>query len=403
MLQFSKAVSSLRTSEIRDLMGLATRPDIISFAGGMPGNELFPVKEIDEIYNSLPLNIKQTGFQYGPTAGYEPLLESLNGYLKRKGLPVEKNKLMITTGSLQAINIMGKIFSDPGDTIVTENPCFVGAITAFKSYQANLKGIELDDEGINLQLLEGYLNSSKSIPPKFLYLTPNFHNPAGIIYTEKRKKELITVLKRHDLLLVEDDAYGELYFDEEAHKRIIPIQALYGDETPICYLGSFSKILGPGFRLGWMLVPPEIYQKAELCKQSLDACSPNFTQVLANEFLKTGQLDKYVAGLRDIYKRRKETMAAAIRNYFPEEITWIEPQGGFYIWLKIPPQLDLISILKASIEKGAVFVVGKTFDPDGIDNSHFRLAYSHTPEDKIEKGINILGGVIKEALKGSKI
>jgi DNA-binding transcriptional MocR family regulator len=400
MLQFSKAVSSLRTSEIRDLMGLAINPDIISFAGGMPGNELFPVKEIDEIYNNLPLDIKQTGFQYGPTPGYEPLLESLNEYLKKKGLPVEKNRLLITTGSLQAINIIGKIFIDPDETIVTENPCFVGAISAFKSYQANLKGINLDEEGINLDLLDNYLNHSKSISPKFLYLTPNFHNPAGTLYTEKRKKELVPILQKHDLLLIEDDAYGELYFNEGAHKRIVPMKALYGDETPICYLGSFSKILGPGFRLGWMLAPPEIYQKAELVKQSLDACSPNFTQVLANEFLRSGMLEKYVGKLRVIYKRRKETMAAAIRKYFPEEITWIEPEGGFYIWLKIPPKLDLISILKAGIEKGAVFVVGKAFDPDGIDNSHFRLSYSHTPEDKIEKGIRILGETIKEALKG---
>ncbi len=400
MLQFSKAVSSLRTSEIRDLMGLAINPDIISFAGGMPGNELFPVKEIDEIYNNLPLDIKQTGFQYGPTPGYEPLLESLNEYLKKKGLPVEKNRLLITTGSLQAINIIGKIFIDPDETIVTENPCFVGAISAFKSYQANLKGINLDEEGINLDLLDNYLNHSKSISPKFLYLTPNFHNPAGTLYTEKRKKELVPILQKHDLLLIEDDAYGELYFNEGAHKRIVPMKALYGDETPICYLGSFSKILGPGFRLGWMLAPPEIYQKAELVKQSLDACSPNFTQILANEFLRSGMLEKYVGKLRVIYKRRKETMAAAIRKYFPEEITWIEPEGGFYIWLKIPPKLDLTSILKAGIAKGAVFVVGKAFDPDGIDNSHFRLSYSHTPEDKIEKGIRILGETIKEALKG---
>ena len=166
------------------------------------------------------LNIKQTSFQYGPTPGYEPLLESLTGYLKEKGLPVENNRLLITTGSLQAINISGKIFIDPGDTIVTENPCFVGAISAFKSYQANLKGIDLDDEGINLELLQKYLDESKSTPPKFLYLTPNFHNPAGILYTEKRKKELVTVLVKNNLLLIEDDAYGELYFDEDVTKEL---------------------------------------------------------------------------------------------------------------------------------------------------------------------------------------
>ena len=399
MIQFSKAVSSLRTSEIRDLMSLATRPDIISFAGGMPGNELFPVEEIDQIYNNLPLNIKQTAFQYGPTPGYPPLLESLKEFLRKKGLPVESNKIMITTGSLQAINILGKVFIDPGDLVVTENPCFIGAISAFKSYQAELKGIDLDNDGIDIKVLKDYLQRHKLVPPKFIYLTPNFNNPAGTLYTNERKEELIPLLKENDMLLVEDDAYGDLYFDEEAYKRVVPIKAQYENELTICYTGSFSKVLGPGFRLGWMLVPEEIYQKAELVKQSIDACSPNFTQVLADEFVRSGKIDLYIQKMRGIYKRRKETMAAAIRKYFPEEITWSEPRGGFYIWFKLPARLDIMAVLKDSIEKGAVFVIGKTFDPEGKDNSHFRLSYSHTPEDKIEKGIQILGEALKNALK----
>ena len=379
LLRFSKSVSSFRTSEIRDLMSLATRPDIISFAGGMPGNELFPVEEIDEIYNNLPLDIKQTAFQYGPTPGYPPLLESLKEYLKKKGMPVETNDLMITTGSLQAINILAKVFIDPEDLVVTENPCFIGGISAFKSYQANLHGIDLDNDGINIRSLKSFLSRSKSKPPKFIYLTPHFHNPAGTLYTEQRKMELVPVLQEYDLLMVEDDAYGELYFDEEARKRSVPMKTLYEDELEICYTSTFSKILGPGFRLGWMLVPPEVYQKAELCKQSMDACSPNFTQVLANEFLKSGKMDLYIKKMRVIYKRRKDTMASAIRKYFPEEITWTEPRGGFYIWLKLPSKLDIMSVLKTSIEKGAVFVIGKTFDPEGKDNGHFRLAVlTHT-------------------------
>jgi len=399
MIPYSKAVSSLRTSEIRDLMGLATRPDIISFAGGMPGNELFPVEEIDEIYNNLALNIKQTAFQYGPTSGYPPLLESLKEFLRKKDLPVDTNKLMITTGSLQAINIIGKVFIDPGDLVLTENPCFIGAISAFKSYQAELKGIDLNDDGIDIKALKVYLSRQQLVPPKFIYLTPNFHNPAGTLYTQERKQELIPLLKEHNMLLVEDDAYGDLYFDEEAHKRVVPMKAQYDNEITICYTGSFSKILGPGFRLGWMLVPQDIYQKAELVKQSIDACSPNFTQVLADEFVRSGQIDKYTQKMRSIYKRRKDTMAAAIRKYFPEEITWSEPRGGFYIWLKLPANLDVMSVLKTSIEKGVVFVIGKTFDPEGKDNSHFRLSYSHTPEDKIEKGIQILGGALKNTLE----
>ena len=398
MIKFSKTVSSLRTSEIRDLMGLATRPDIISFAGGMPGNELFPVEEIDQIYNSLPLDLKQTAFQYGPTPGHPPLLETLKEHLRKKGLPVEKNFLMITTGSLQAINILGKVFVDPGDLVVTENPCFIGAISALKSYQAELKGIDLNEDGIDVESLKNFLQKNKAIPPKFIYLTPNFNNPAGTLYTNERKRELVTILKENDLLLVEDDAYGDLYFDEEAGKRVVPIKALYEDELKICYTGSFSKILGPGFRLGWMLVPEEIYRKAELVKQSIDACSPNFTQVLANEFVKSGQIYDYIGRMRKIYKRRKDSMVDAIRKYFPEEIKWNEPRGGFYMWFKIPPQIDILSALKKTIEQGAVFVVGKTFDPAAEDNSHFRLSFSHTAEDKIERGIQIIGNVLKEEL-----
>jgi 2-aminoadipate transaminase len=399
MIKFSKAVSSLRTSEIRDLMSLATRPDIISFAGGMPGNELFPVEEINQIYNSLPLDIKQTAFQYGPTPGYPPLLEALKEHLRKKGLPVDKNFLMITTGSLQAINILGKVFVDPGDLVVTENPCFIGAISALKSYQAELKGIDLNQDGIDVEELKKFLHQNKSIPPKFIYLTLNFHNPAGTLYTQERKKELVPILQENDLLLIEDDAYGDLYFDEEAEKRVVPMKTLYENELKICYTGSFSKILGPGFRLGWMLVPEEIYRKAELVKQSVDACSPNFTQVLAYEFVQSGQIYNYISRMRKIYKRRKNSMAEAIRKYFPEEITWTEPRGGFYIWLKLPPQIDIISVIKKTIEQGAVFVVGKTFDPAGLDNSHFRLSYSHTAEDKIERGIQIIGNVLKEELK----
>jgi 2-aminoadipate transaminase len=399
MIGYSKAVSSLRTSEIRDLMSLAIRPDIISFAGGMPGNELFPVAEIDAIYNSLPLDIKQTGFQYGPTPGYPPLLETLKEFLRKKGMPVDNNRLLITTGSLQAINILGKVFIDPGDTVVTENPCFIGGISAFKSYQAELKGIDLNRDGIDIGLLKNYLEQNKNIPPKFVYLTPNFHNPAGTLYTRERKKELVSLLMEHEMPVVEDDAYGDLYFDEEARERCTPLKALYDNELTICYTGSFSKILGPGFRLGWMLVPEEIYKKAELCKQSIDACSPNFTQVLANEFVKSGEIYNYMENLRTVYRRRKDSMAEAIRRYFPEEATWVEPRGGFYIWVKLPQRLDVVSVLKRSIENGAVFVVGKTFDPEGTDNSHFRLSYSNTPEEKIERGIELIGEAMKEFLK----
>nr|WP_320132066.1 PLP-dependent aminotransferase family protein [uncultured Holophaga sp.] len=398
MIQFSQNAAMLRTSEIRDLMSLATRPDMISFAGGMPGNELFPVEEVDEIFRTLPMDLKRTAFQYGPTPGFPPLLAVLKEFLRAKGLPVDTNELMITTGSLQAINILAKVFIDPGDTVLTENPCFIGAISAFQSFQGRLQGFDMDGDGILLDPLKAWLEAPREKDPKFLYLTPNFHNPAGLLYSEQRKRDLVELLKPHQLPLIEDDAYCELFFDEEAERIVKPMKALYDQELPICYTGSFSKVLGPGFRLGWMLAPKAVYEKCELVKQSDDACSPTFTQVLAYEFVRSGRIQPYIARMRQEYRRRRDTMVSAIRRYFPEEILWQEPRGGFYIWCACPARIDLLATVKACIEKGAVFVMGGTFDPKGTDKHHFRLAYSHTPEEKLEKGIQIIGEVLKAAL-----
>ena len=396
MYHFSHIVDSLRTSEIRDLMGLATRADIISFAGGMPNDDLFPVKEIDEIFNHLPAEIKKTAFQYGPTPGYPPLLESLKLYLRKKGLPVDDNKLLITTGSLQAINILAKVFVDPNDVVITENPAFIGAISAFKSYMANILSVPMDKDGIIIEKLKSLLDD-KTINPKFVYITPFFHNPAGVMYSMERRKQLIELLKDRNIPLIEDDAYGELYFEEDDKDNMIPVKAMAPKEMTVCYTGSFSKILGPGMRLGWMLVPPGIYEKCELCKQSMDACSPNFTQILANEFLSQGKLQDYVASLRVIYKERKNIMIQALNKYMPvhPEIHWDEPRGGFYIWISIPEKIDATEILKKSIEKGAVFVVGRTFDPHAKSNHHIRLSFSNTPEQNIAKGVQIIAEALK--------
>jgi 2-aminoadipate transaminase len=398
MIQFSKVTNALRTSEIRDLMSLAMRPDIISFSGGMPGNDLFPINAIDKIYNNLTYIQKEIAFQYGPTQGYPPLLESLKEFLRKKGLPVDVNRLMITTGSLQAINILAKVFIDPDDVIITENPCFIGAISAFRSYGAKMESIPLDENGINIELLEATIN--KFPEAKLLYLTPYFHNPAGIIYSNERKIEILNLLKGHNIPLLEDDAYGDLYFFREDAKRVKPMKAMNPQGIDICYTGSFSKILGPGLRLGWMLVPEEIYHKSELCKQSMDACSPTFTQVIADEFIRSGAIYTYINFLREAYFDRAEAMVKALKANLPEYVKFQEPRGGFYIWLQLPEGTDSNLILKKAIEKGVVLVVGKTFDPQGIRNNFMRLSYSNTPEADIEKGIPIVADAIREVCGG---
>jgi 2-aminoadipate transaminase len=398
MPSFSKCVQEMRTSEIRDLMSLATRPDIISFAGGMPNNDLFPVKEIDEIYNNLSDREKKVGFQYGPTPGYPPLIESVKEYLRSKNLPVDSNELIITAGSLQAINIVAKLFLDPGDTVITENPCFIGGTSAFKSYQANIESVPLDADGIIMdQFIRKFDDESKN--PRLIYLSPYFHNPAGIIYSEKRKMELLSFLSGKDSVLIEDDPYNELYFDEKSKQLTVPMKTIQPEPVPICYIGSFSKILGPGMRLGWLLASPEIISKAQLAKQSIDACSSTFTQVLANQFLVQGKLKTYVENLRVIYARRMKIMNDCMKANMPPEVKWVEPKGGFYIWVQLPENVDSLEIMKESASKGAIFVIGKTFDPHGMRNNCFRLAFSHTPEDQIEKGIKIIAEAVKSKLK----
>jgi DNA-binding transcriptional MocR family regulator len=394
MTRFSQSVSALRSSAIRDLMSLATRPDMISFAGGMPDNELFPIREVQEIVAGLSVKEQQVAMQYAPTTGYPPLLEALEAWLRGKGFPMDTNKLIITTGSLQAINIWAKMFIDPDDVVLTENPAFIGALSAFGSYMPRIHGVNMDGEGILIEPLKEALK----LDPKFLYITPTFHNPAGLTYSPERRKELLDVMNATEIPILEDDAYGELWFDEKDKQHIVPLKIQSEKEQQICYTGSFSKIFGPGMRLGWMLVGEEFYRKAELCKQCVDACSPTYTQVLAHRFLASGQLDSYVASVRGIYHQRCNFMMDAIKRYFPAEASFVEPKGGFYIWIKLPESIDEMELLKKVIAEGAVFVVGSTFDPQGASNGYIRVSYCNTAEEKIEKGIKIIGDVLKKIM-----
>ncbi|NTU59280.1 MAG: PLP-dependent aminotransferase family protein [Chlorobiaceae bacterium] len=394
MPRFSSAVSSLRSSAIRELMALASRPDIISFAGGMPGNDLFPVKEVEELFRGLDMKSKQAAFQYGPTPGLPSLLESLGGFLERKGLPVKSDRLMITTGSQQALSILARAFVDPGDRVLTEYPCFIGAIAAFRGCGADIVSLPVDEEGIDIAQLAK--EAQRPDPAKFLYITPYFHNPAGMLYGTERKRQLIETLQGKDIPLIEDDAYGDLWFSEEDRERLQPIKSIDPEGIDVCYTGSFSKILGPGLRLGWILAPQSIYEKCELIKQSADACSPSFTQVIADAFIRSGMIDPYIASIREEYKRRAACMTDALKRYLPDYVQWKEPRGGFYIWLTLPEGTDSTKILKLAIDKGAVFVVGSTFDPDGTRNDTMRISYCNNSPDEIEKGIPIIADAIRQ-------
>jgi DNA-binding transcriptional MocR family regulator len=395
-MQFAKSTEKMRASEIRELMKLASDPSIISFSGGMPNNDLFPVEVMEKLAGKIPDALKKAAFQYGPTDGLPMLKESLAKYLESRGLPLEGNKILITTGAQQAINLITKVLIDPEDKIITENPSFIGSIAAFNSYEANICGVKMNEDGIDIADLEAQIKSG--VKPKFIYVIPYFQNPAGTIYTPKRKLELLEVIKRYDLLLLEDDPYGELWFDEEVKDWITPMKAISGDCERIMYVGSFAKILGPGFRLGYMLAPAELVDKCELAKQSQDACSSSYTQVLADAYLRSGELSKYVANLRPHYKRRAEIMLDALKKYMPEGVTWTTPHGGFFVWATLPENMDSSDVFKIAVKNGAAFVIGKAFDPKGKKNNGMRLAFSGADESKIETGIKIIADAVKEVM-----
>ncbi len=398
MTIFSKSVSNLLSSEIRDLMSLTSKKGMILFSGGMPDNELFPIKEMDIIYNSLSEKEKQIAMQYSPTNGLPQLLESLKEFLRRRNLPVDNNKILVTTGSTQAINILTKAFVNPGDKVVMENPSFVGAIATFKSYQADLLSVPLSPEGISVERLGIELDTTDK-KPALIYIAPNFHNPAGILYTVETKNALVRLLKDRNIPLIEDDVYSELYFYEEDKQHLKAIKEMNPDGVDVCYTGSFSKILGPGLRLGWMLVPEEIYMKCELIKQTMDACSSSFAQMLAHKFLESGMVYEYVNKVRAEYKKRAAVMAEVLKAHLPENVTFNIPRGGFYMWLQLPEGVDSTVVLKKAIEKGAVGVSGKTFDPHGIRNNNIRLSFCNTSPDNIRKGIPLIAEAIREVLK----
>jgi len=376
-------------------MSVAAAPDIISFSGGMPGNDLFPLDSLDEIYRSLTDKEKQVALQYGPTNGLPSMLESLETYLEKKGFPVKENRLMMTTGSLQAIHILAKAFIDPGDNVLVENPSFIGALSAFRSYEANLVSVPLTDVGIDIEQLKIKLENTRP-KPKFLYYCPNFHNPAGIIYSMEVKQQMIELLKDQDIVLIEDDVYSDLYFYEEDVPKMKLIKAMNPEGIDVCFTGSFSKILGPGLRLGWMLVPDHIYRKCELIKQSIDACSPSISQVIADKFVRGGYIYDYTASVRQEYKKRGLAMIEVLEKNLPSYVTFEKPRGGFYIWLHLPEGTDATLILQKALEKGVVFVTGKTFDPDGKKNDAMRVSFCNTDEAAIQKGIPLLAEAIRE-------
>ncbi len=398
---FSHNAKAMKRSEIRELLKLTARPGIISFAGGLPAPDLFPVEEIKEMARVVMEREGKTALQYGPTEGDTRLREELAKMMQKDGVNVSSNNLLIVTSSQQGLDLTGKIFLDPGDVVMTSRPTYVGAIQAFHSYGARMIGVEQDDEGTQTALLEAEIDklAAKGTKPKFIYEIPDFQNPSGITMTIRRRRELLRIAEKYDLVIVEDSPYRQLRFEGKTEPSLLGMNS-----ERVLGLYTFSKILLPGFRLGWMAGPNELIQKAVTAKQSVDLCSPPFNQAILYEYLSRGLLHKQIEVIIKAYREKRDFMLAMLAKYMPKlpGLKWTQPQGGLFLWVTLPEEMDAGEMFHSAIEKQVAYVVGTAFYPDGGGRNCFRMNFSYSSQGEIEEGVKRLGQVVAGWKGGSE-
>lgn len=398
---YSERAGKMRKSVIRELLKVAQDPEIISFAGGLPNPNSFPIDDLNTIIQTVMKNHGKNALQYGTTQGLTELRKSIAERAYKDGIEdVTADNVIITNGSQQALDMVGKLFLNPGDTALVGLPTYLGGINAFKSYESNLTGIPLDKDGMRMDVLEETIKDmlSDDIIPKFIYVVPTFQNPAGVVMPEKRRKELIDLAHEYDLVIVEDDPYGKLNYDID-HVR--PIKA-FDDDGRVIYMSTFSKILSPGFRLAWTIASDELTRKMVICKQALDLCTNTFTQYIANEFTRQGSLDLHILKINEMYKPKRDQMISAIEQYFPEGYTCNKPHGGMFAWVTLPEGIDTETMFLDAIKNKVAYVHGKAFHVDGGGERSMRLNFSYSSNDQIEEGIKRLATVIQNRLETIK-
>jgi len=398
---YSDRAGKMRKSVIRELLKVTQDPEIISFAGGLPNPKSFPIQELEKVFDYVMENHGETALQYGTTQGLKELRQSIAERACKDGIDCDEENIIIVSGSQQALDTVGKVFLNPGDTALVGLPTYLGGINAFRSYESNLEGIPLDQNGMRVDVLEEKIKGllKDDITPKFIYTVPTFQNPAGVIMPEKRRKQLIDIANQYDLIIVEDDPYGKLRYDTSAIK---PIKA-FDDEGRVIYMSTFSKILSPGFRLAWTIASPELTRKMIICKQALDLCTNTFTQFLAWEFMRRGSLDLHIMKICELYKPKRDMMIDAMKKYFPEGYTCYKPKGGMFAWVTLPEGIDTETMFLDSIKEKVAYVHGKAFHVDGGGDRSMRLNFSYSTDEQIQEGMKRLATVIKNKLQKEKV
>lgn len=390
---------AMKGSAIRELLKITQMPDVISFAGGMPAPEIFPVKEFKEACIRVLDEHGSEALQYGTTDGYLPLREMISRHTNQYGIKVTADNIMITNGSQQALDLLGKIFINPGDRILVESPTYLGALQAWNTYNAQYVTVPSDDDGIQVDKLEMALRAG----PKFMYVLPNFQNPTGVTIPLERRKILVELADRYGVPIIEDDPYGQLRFEG---KHIPTVEYLddqlhgNGDSYHgnVIYLSTFSKILAPGIRLAWVVATPEIVQKLVTAKQGADLHTSTFNQIVAYEVSRKGFLDEHIKRINSVYKERRDVMLEELEKNMPEGVKWTKPLGGLFLWASLPEKCNSKELLIKAVEKKVAFVPGESFYPNGGGQNTMRLNFSNAQPDMIRIGIRRLAETIKESV-----
>ena len=391
-LSFATRLDNVETSAIRELFKLLGKPGIISFAGGFPDPAMFDVEGIKEASCKALADDPAAALQYGATEGFGPLREELASFMGTKGATVTADELIVTTGSQQALDLLGKTMISPGDKIIVEGPTFLATIQCFRLYGAELISAPCDDQGVNTDALEKLIAEHK---PKFVYLIPTFGNPSGALLSLERRKKVLELAVKYNTLIVEDDPYGDLYFNEIPPPSLLALSSsVPGSRDLIAYCGSLSKVLSPGLRVGWMVAQPELLAKATMCKQFSDAHTSTFAQATAAQYLKAGRMPATLANVRSVYAKRAKVMGDALTREMGDAVEFTQPQGGLFFWVRLTGKGGRISdaseFAKRAIEQGVAFVPGAPFYAANPDNATFRLSFATADVGKIEEGISRL-------------
>ncbi len=400
--RYAQRTQRIGSSAIRELLKLTEQPDIISFAGGLPAPEVFPLQAFTEACERVLRDFGAQALQYSTTEGFLPLREQIVRHTARYDLHITPDNVLITSGSQQALDLLGKIFINRGDRILVESPTYLGALQAWNAYGAEYVTVPMDKQGMNTDALEEALRSG----PKFIYVLPNFQNPTGVTLALERRHKLVELADRYGVPIIEDDPYGQLRYEGDHLPSVVVLDDHFRNNFDHCYhgnviyLSTFSKTLAPGVRLGWVIAPPEVIRKLVQAKQGTDLHTATFNQIVAHEVSRGGFLDEHIKIIRQVYQERRDVMLGAMDRSFPPKVDWTHPEGGLFLWGTLPEHLDAADVLKLAVKQKVAFVPGEPFHPDGSGYNTLRINFSNATPEKIQEGIKRLGQVLQEKVSG---